>query len=124
MVIGAGGMGEVYLGVEEPIGRKVAIKLMRADLEKWRLQRFNDERKALASLNQRNIVVMLTSGEANHRHYLVMEYLEGESLGARLRRGPMAPSEVVEITVRSASRSTPRIVARSFIATSNRTTSS
>src|SRR5262245_30985065 len=96
--LGAGGMGEVYLGVEEPIGRKVAIKLMRADLEKWCLQRFNDERKALASLNQRHIVVMLTSGEANHRHYLVMEYLEGESLGARLRRGPMAPSEVVEIT--------------------------
>jgi predicted Ser/Thr protein kinase len=96
--LGAGGMGEVYLGVEEPIGRKVAIKFMRADLEKWCLQRFNDERKALASLNQRNIVVMLTSGEAHHRHYLVMEYLEGESLGARLRRGPMAPSEVVEIT--------------------------
>src|SRR5499427_4207698 len=96
--LGAGGMGEVYLGVEEPIGRKVAIKLMRADLEKWCLQRFNDERKALASLNQRNIVVLLTSGEAYHRHYLVMEYLEGESLGARLRRGPMAPSEVVETT--------------------------
>ncbi|HEU0185851.1 MAG TPA: serine/threonine-protein kinase, partial [Blastocatellia bacterium] len=96
--LGAGGMGEVYLGVEEPIGRKVAIKLMRPDLEKWFLQRFNDERKALASLNQRNIVVMLTSGEANHRHYLVMEYLEGESLAERLRRGSMAPSEILEIT--------------------------
>jgi len=96
--LGAGGMGEVYLGVEEPIGRKVAIKLMRADLEKRCLQRFNDERKALASLNQRNIVVLLTSGEAHQRHYLVMEYLEGESLGERLRRGPIPPSEVVEIT--------------------------
>lgn len=96
--LGAGGMGEVYLGVEEPVGRKVAIKLMHAGLEKKCLQRFNDERKALASLNQRNIVTMLTSGEAYNRHYLVMEYLEGESLRERLLRGPMAPSEVVEIT--------------------------
>ncbi len=96
--LGEGGMGEVYLGVEEPVGRKVAIKLMRAGLDKWGLQRFNDERKALASLNQRNIVVMLTSGEAYHRPYLVMEYLEGESLGERLLRGPISPPEVAEIT--------------------------
>jgi len=96
--LGEGGMGEVYLAVEEPLGRKVAIKLMRAGLEAAYLQRFNDERKALASLNQRNIVTLFTSGEAYKRHYFVMEYLEGESLRERIHRGPVPPAEVAAIT--------------------------
>src|SRR5262245_42915310 len=96
--LGEGGMGEVYLAIEEPVGRKVAIKLMHAGLETWCLQRFNNERKVLASLNQRNIVTMFASGEAHGRHYFVMEHLEGESLRERLRRGPIPPAEVAEIT--------------------------
>ena len=96
--LGEGGMGEVYLAIEEPVGRKVAIKLMHAGLEKWCLQRFNNERKVLASLNQRNIVTMFASGEAHDRHYFVMEHLAGESLRERLRRGPIPPVEVAEIT--------------------------
>src|SRR5262249_4433182 len=96
--LGEGGMGEVYLAIEEPVGRKVAIKLMQAGLSAEYLQRFNDERKVLASLNQRNIVTMFASGEAYNRPYFVMEFLEGESLGARMRRGRIPHPEIVEIT--------------------------
>jgi len=96
--IGEGGMGEVYLAVEEPVDRKVAIKLMRAGLDAEYLRRFNDERKALASLNQRNIVTMFATGEAYDRPYFVMEYLEGESLRARMRRGRIPLPETAEIT--------------------------
>jgi len=96
--LGEGGMGEVYLAIEEPVDRKVAIKLMRAGLGAEYLRRFNDERKALASLNQRNIVTMFTSNVAYDRHYFVMEYLEGESLRARMLRERIPPSEIVEIT--------------------------
>jgi serine/threonine protein kinase len=96
--LGEGGMGEVYLAVEEPVDRKVAIKLMRAGLDAEYLRRFNDERKALASLNQRNIVTMFASGEVNDRPYFVMEYLDGESLRERMRRGRIPLPELVEIT--------------------------
>lgn len=96
--LGEGGMGEVYLAVEEPVNRNVAIKLMRAGLGADYLSRFNDERKALASLNQRNIVTMLASSEIDGRPYFVMEYLDGESLGARMRRGLIPLPEIVEIT--------------------------
>jgi serine/threonine protein kinase len=96
--VGAGGMGEVYLAIEEPVGRKVAIKLLRASLDGEYLQRFTDERKALARLNQRNIVTMFATGEVDHRPYFVMEYLEGESLRDRLRRETIPRSEIVEIT--------------------------
>jgi serine/threonine protein kinase len=76
----------------------VAIKLMRAGLDAEYLRRFNDERKALASLNQRNIVTMFASGEANDRPYFVMEHLDGESLRERMRRGHIPLPEIVEIT--------------------------
>src|SRR5262249_29373403 len=97
--LGEGGMGEVYLAIEEPVDRRVAIKLMRAGLDAEYLRRFNDERKALASLNQRNIVTMFASGEAYNRPYFVMEYLDGESLREKLRRGRIPLPEIVEITV-------------------------
>jgi len=96
--LGEGGMGEVYLAVEEPVDRKVAIKLVLAGLDAGYLRRFNDERKALASLNQRNIVTMFASGEAYDRPYFVMEYLDGESLRARMRLGRIPLLEIVEIT--------------------------
>ncbi len=96
--LGEGGMGEVYLAVEESVNRKVAIKQMLAGLDAEYLRRFNDERKALASLNQRNIVTMFASGEAYDRPYFVMEYLDGESLRERMRRGRIPLPEIVEIT--------------------------
>lgn len=96
--LGEGGMGEVYLAVEEPIDRKVAIKLMRSGLDADYLRRFNDERKALAALNQRNVVTIFASGEASGRHYFVMEYLDGESLRERIRRGLIPLMEIAEIT--------------------------
>jgi serine/threonine protein kinase len=96
--LGEGGMGKVYLAVEEPVDRQVAIKLMRAGLDANYLRRFNDERKALASLNQRNIVTMFASGAVDDRPYFVMEYLDGESLKERMLRGLIPLQEIVEIT--------------------------
>jgi serine/threonine-protein kinase len=96
--LGEGGMGEVYLAIEEPVNRKVAIKLMLAGLDAEYLRRFHDERKTLARLNHRNIVTMYASGEVNGRPYFVMEYLDGEPLRAKMRRGLLTLPEIVEIT--------------------------
>src|SRR5262249_33223643 len=61
-------------------------------------RRLDGERKALASLNQRNIVTMFATGESYDRPYFVMEYIECESLRARMRRGRVPPPEIAEIT--------------------------
>ncbi|HKX27423.1 MAG TPA: protein kinase [Blastocatellia bacterium] len=96
--LGQGEMGEAYLALEEPIGRKVVIKLMRADLEAASAQRFDDECQVLTGLNQRNIATLFAAGRICNRYYFVTEYLEGESLRERLARGPIGLREVSEIT--------------------------
>jgi Tol biopolymer transport system component/predicted Ser/Thr protein kinase len=90
--LGAGGMGEVYRARDTRLGREVAIKVVLeaflADRE--RLIRFEREAKSLAALNHPNIATLLGMEEADGRHFLVMELVDGETLGEKLARAPLS----------------------------------
>ena len=95
--IGAGGMGEVYRGRDTRLDRIVAIKVLAPGLatDVTPRERFEREAKAISSLNHPNICVLHDIGRARPSggddpavDFLVMEYLEGETLSARLARGP------------------------------------
>ena len=95
--IGAGGMGEVYRARDTRLGRTVAIKLVRSELERSEdfRQRFEREARANSALNHPNICSVYDVGEHEGRPFLVMEYIEGETLAERLRRAPMPLSEAL-----------------------------
>jgi serine/threonine-protein kinase len=99
--LGRGGMGVVYLAVDERLGREVAIKALPEHLadEPDRLVRFQREARVLASLNHPNIAGIHGLEESEGSHYLVLEYVEGESLDAVLGRGPLALDEAIEFGV-------------------------
>jgi len=86
---GAGGMGEVYRARDTKLGRDVAVKVlhdaMAADPE--RIARFEREAKVLASLNHHNIAALFGMEEADGRHFLIMELVEGETLAEKIRHG-------------------------------------
>ncbi|MEJ7603255.1 MAG: serine/threonine-protein kinase [Kofleriaceae bacterium] len=100
-VLGAGGMGRVYRGEHTGIGRAVAIKILHADLTRNREAATRFQREALASgrLDHPNIVGVSDFGMLDDGAcYLVMEALEGESLGDRLEREPVLPwREAIDI---------------------------
>ncbi len=96
--LGAGGMGEVYEAKDTRLGRRVAIKVLSPHLstnESLR-QRFEREAKSISSLAHPYICALHDVGEEGGHHYLVMEYLDGESLAERLTRGPLKTNEVVK----------------------------
>src|SRR5262249_10909086 len=86
--IGAGGMGEVYLAEDTRLGRKVALKLLLSDFttNQDRLRRFELEAKAAAALSHPNIAHVYEIGEADGTHYIAMEFVDGDSLTAKIRR--------------------------------------
>jgi len=97
--IARGGMGIVYLARDTRLDRAVAIKALPDDVasDPDRLARFEREAKVLASLNHPNIAGIYGVEEAEGRRYLALEHIEGETLAARLARGPMPLAEALEI---------------------------
>src|SRR3979411_32171 len=89
--LGAGGMGEVYRARDTRLERTVAIKILPAQFssDPVRKQRFEREAKTISSLNHPHICVLHDVGAQDGTHYLVMECVEGETLGKRLERGPL-----------------------------------
>ncbi|MCH8217121.1 MAG: serine/threonine-protein kinase, partial [Planctomycetes bacterium] len=96
--IGKGGMGEVYRATDTKLDREVAIKILPESFagDRDRLARFNREAKALASLNHPNIAVIHGIEHHDDTHALVMELVEGETLGERLKREPMTVPEALD----------------------------
>jgi len=115
--LGAGGMGEVYKAHDTRLDRTVALKVLPPDLAidpGW-LTRFKQEARAVAALNHSNICALHDIGEAPialpaSRHpdsgdhsgpvtvtFLVIEYLDGASLSARLERGPLPIDQAVDV---------------------------
>src|SRR4051812_40099996 len=88
--LGAGGMGEVYRARDTRLDRTVAIKILKgaliADVESR--QRFEQEARAIAALNDPHICTIHDVGRQGDLDYLVLEYLEGETLDQRLSRTP------------------------------------
>jgi len=95
--IGAGGMGEVYRARDTRLERIVAVKILpdhlsdRAELR----ERFEREARTIASLNHPHICVLHDIGQQDGIDYLVMEYLEGETLSERLKKGPLPLDQVL-----------------------------
>jgi eukaryotic-like serine/threonine-protein kinase len=102
--LGAGGMGEVYRARDMRLGREVAIKVLPqhlssdADLK----QRFEREAKAISSLNHPHICTFHDIGSQDGLDFLVMEYLEGETLADRLQRGALPLEEALKIGIQVA----------------------
>ena len=89
--IGAGGMGEVYRATDTRLDRTVAIKVLPRSLSddsEFRA-RFAREAKTISTLDHPHICALYDVGEADETSYLVMQYLEGETLAARLARGAL-----------------------------------
>jgi serine/threonine protein kinase len=101
--IGAGGMGEVYRARDTRLDRSVAIKIVSGDVttNPELRQRFEREARALSSLSHPHICALYDIGQldANGSDYLVMEYLEGETLAKRLERGPLPIRELLKVSV-------------------------
>ena len=95
--VGAGGMGEVYRARDTRLERTVAVKVLPSHLsqnEEVR-QRFEREAKAISSLSHAHICALYDVGNQDGTEYLVMEFLEGESLADRLLKGPLPPDQVL-----------------------------
>ena len=84
--IGAGGMGEIYLGEDERLNRKVALKILPEQFtqDADRVRRFELEAKAASALNHPNIITIYEIGEADGARYIVTEYIEGQTLRQRM----------------------------------------
>lgn len=98
--LGKGGMGEVYKARQPVLVRLVALKVVKPDLaaDPGYVERLHKEAAAAAKFNHPNIVQIYTAGEADGTHFIVMEYVEGESLSDRLRReGPLDLLSSLEI---------------------------
>ena len=89
--LGAGGMGEVYLAQDTRLGRKVAIKVLPAEFasDPERLARFEQEARAAAALNHPHIAVVHDIGTEDGTHFMVQEYLEGDTLREPLQKGAL-----------------------------------
>ena len=86
--LGAGGMGEVYLAQDTQLDRTVALKTLPADVvfNGERMRRFVQEAKASAALNHPNIAHIYEIGESDGTHFIAMEYIDGDTLGAKIHK--------------------------------------
>jgi serine/threonine-protein kinase len=98
--VGEGGMGSVYAAVHPVIGKRAAIKVLRKDLceDPRSVERFMDEARVVNQIGHPNIVDVFSFGEMlDGRHYLVMEFLKGETLRARMDRSRLELAEICAI---------------------------
>src|SRR5499426_954937 len=98
-LLGQGGMGKVYLSEDVRLERKVALKLLPAAVTQNpdRLLRFEREAKAASALNHPNILTIHEIGEAEGAHYIVSEFVEGETLRDQMRRGPLSLTAALDV---------------------------
>src|SRR5450631_1081279 len=98
-LLGKGGMGEVFLAEDTKLHRKVALKALLPEVaeDKDKLARFMLEARAASALSHPNAAHIYEIGEANGRHFLAMEYIEGETLEKRLAGEPMPFAEIISI---------------------------
>ncbi len=102
-VIGEGGMGLVYRGIQPVIKKRVAIKVLRTEFasDPAQVKRLVSEAESVNSISHRNIIDIFGLGQlADGRHYIIMEFLDGDPLDKHLReRAPLQPLEVAELLI-------------------------
>lgn len=103
-VLGHGGMGEVYLAEDTKLNRLAAIKTLRPHLvaDETALRRFRQEALAASGLNHPNIVVVYEIGEVDGLHYMVTEYVEGDTLRTRIAAGALTTGAALDLAVQIA----------------------
>src|SRR5205814_1265640 len=104
-LIGAGGMGEVYLARDERLGRKAALKLLPDSLttDETQLSRFKNEARSASALNHPNILTVYEIGTEGNRQFIATEFIEGMTLRASLARGRINLHAALEIAMQVAS---------------------
>jgi serine/threonine protein kinase len=104
-LIGAGGMGEVYRALDTRLGRTVAIKVLHTarSADPGAHERLEREARAVAALNHQHICTLYDVGREDGIDYLVMEDLSGETLSARLARGPLSVEQGIDLAIQIAS---------------------
>src|ERR1700679_666499 len=97
--LGSGGMGEVFLAEETRLHRKVALKVLLPEVaqDTDKLARFVQEARAASALSHPNAAHIYEIGGADGRHFLAMEYIEGETLEKRLMGDPLPFAEMISI---------------------------
>jgi serine/threonine protein kinase/tetratricopeptide (TPR) repeat protein len=103
--LGAGGMGEVYLAQDTKLDRKVALKILPADLavNHDRMRRFRQEAKAASVLNHPNIITIYEIERIDSVNFIATEFIEGETLRQRLRSSPIKLGEVLDVAIQTSS---------------------
>src|SRR5215471_1071438 len=104
VLIGSGGMGEVYRARDTRLLRDVALKILPASFtnDPDRLRRFEQEARAVAALSHPNIVAVYDVGAAEGVHYIVSELLEGETLHERIAPTGMPARKAIELAIQLA----------------------
>jgi serine/threonine protein kinase len=94
--IGAGGMGEVYLVQDTKLDRRVALRILPADLasHRDRMTRFVQEAKAASALNHPNIITIYEIDQTDSVHFIATEFIDGDTLRNRLRQTSIKLGEV------------------------------
>src|SRR5215210_4070753 len=102
--LGAGGMGEVYLAEDTRLGRRVAIKFLPASYQydPDRRERFFREARTASALRSPYIAAIYDIGEHNGASFIVMEFVEGQLLSAKLARGPLPVCEAIDVAMQVA----------------------
>lgn len=104
-LLGAGGMGEVYLAEDTKLRRKVAIKLLPAEFTRDtnRVRRFEQEARAASALSHPNIITIYEIGQVDTTHYLVTEFVAGETLRQQITQNRLGIGAALEIAAQIAS---------------------
>lgn len=100
-VLGAGGMGEVFLADDIKLGRKVALKLLPRIFTNdiGRVRRFEQEARSASALNHPNILTIYEIGEQDGTHFIATEYIEGETLRRLLDRGALEFIQAIDVAI-------------------------
>ena len=102
--IGEGGMGEVYLAQDTKLDRKVAVKILPAELaaNQDRMRRFVQEAKAASALNHPNIITIYEVDETESGHFIATEFIDGKTLREHERRSPLTLNESLDVAIQIA----------------------